>query len=1035
MRKFRQHIHLDRRGTTRHLLSGLLAFGLGFFATGQRCRAEGLNLSTFPQDLLSLQDTVTIAWEENQTATFRFALIPGDGFAHNYPLTISPALASEPGLIRFIPEDHMSAGIYYCLVSDGTRSSQEFVLAISSLLHNAHHPREFQNAYIGRREVRGDAGGAFLADEKRLSPQANPFTREMSKPDADDQTAVLNAPFPAPSRNHISPASDIFVDLTGVIHDRVSTEPLPDVLVSLEDSLGHTVLDTTDSHGEYLFSARPGRHLLEFHRDGYETPAPLEITLYPCDLILWDISLNQRVALAPLSGTVTWGSEPISWARVTAKPLSGNRDYSTWTKDDGRYQFEQLPTQDSYFLEALVPGFEPLYSEPVWVTSRGDSCDFHFPRAQIFWSITEDDDLPLAGAHIHLTGAQVDISLDTDLMGTCQTPAHLPPGDYRVSITADEGHVPVAPYHLQLGRDEQRLEQVNLPIQHSPGLSERSLFLGQEAPICVEVFSPDERTQIHLYYRGPEDVDFVRVEMLPETETPSSGRSVKSDREPKLTVEQNSFSVPYWGNIPAQRQSGSLEYFIEARHRGRLYSYRSHPCKMSLAKRDVIHRAQITSLEKRHREGGPGIFTLQVFNEEGLDISNQLRDDDVVWAVLDGQGQIERSPDKPTEAVYVSQEVGPARIEATASLNGTTVSAEVQVSSQTAMLDLLEIVGPCPPEISNQSQCTFMSVALDTSGQDIPIQPGWGFQPQEAGAFTYSRDQEIVTFVPMENFIGQVRISLTDSISGQTVAYNAPEATAECDKGLAVYHLLTSETPQVVLADGAGFRLSIPDSAVIPGDTAKIFLRKPFVPDVKRYTTRHEIHGEIYDVRSSSATDFLRPVEIVLPIVPAARSLATVIGWWNPLDLEWVEIGGVVSGNEICTQVVHFSQFAVLAFSEPLAVREIQLLPNPFTPHDPYGLQLGFALSTDEARKPFVTIKVYNMAGDLIRTICENEPLPKGQYLPGESYLDSRGRDITMWDGRTATGELARNGRYLIHFRADDSSGSVEAMKTAVLIK
>jgi hypothetical protein len=148
-----------------------------------------------------------------------------------------------------------------------------------------------------------------------------------------------------------------------------------------------------------------------------------------------------------------------------------------------------------------------------------------------------------------------------------------------------------------------------------------------------------------------------------------------------------------------------------------------------------------------------------------------------------------------------------------------------------------------------------------------------------------------------------------------------------------------------------------------------------------------------------------------------------------------VELVGTRSGDEISTLVDHFSQFAVLGLSEPLAINDIRLLPNPFTPYDPYGLQLAFTLSTDRARKPFVTIKIYNMTGELVRTICENEPLPKGTYLPGEDFMNSRGHDITKWDGRTDTGEMARNGRYLVHFRAEDSAGTVEALKTVVLIK
>ena len=111
------------------------------------------------------------------------------------------------------------------------------------------------------------------------------------------------------------------------------------------------------------------------------------------------------------------------------------------------------------------------------------------------------------------------------------------------------------------------------------------------------------------------------------------------------------------------------------------------------------------------------------------------------------------------------------------------------------------------------------------------------------------------------------------------------------------------------------------------------------------------------------------------------------------------------------------------------------ITPNPFSPHDPYGLQLTFTLSSDQVRKPFLTIRVYNMTGQLVRTICQNEPVPKGTYLPGESFLDSRGEDITTWDGRTDSGEPARNGRYLIHFRADDANRTVEKLLPVVLIK
>jgi hypothetical protein len=258
---------------------------------------------------------------------------------------------------------------------------------------------------------------------------------------------------------------------------------------------------------------------------------------------------------------------------------------------------------------------------------------------------------------------------------------------------------------------------------------------------------------------------------------------------------------------------------------------------------------------------------------------------------------------------------------------------------------------------------------------------------------------------------------------------------AECDRGAGVYYPLAGDAPGTAIGDRQGFRLIIPDSALTAGAVTRISLRTPDVPDIKRYTPRHHIHGCIYEIGSSSAPDFQRPVELVLPVCDQARQMRSVIGRWDGQTLEWIDIGGAFEGSEICVPVDHFSQFAVLSISQPLGWSDIHLLPNPFTPHDPYGLQLGFTLSSDQARKPFVTIRVYNMTGRLVRTICHNEPIPKGTYAPGETFPDSRGRDITIWDGRTDSGELARNGRYLIHFRADDSNGTVDKLLPVVLIK
>jgi hypothetical protein len=698
--------------------------------------------------------------------------------------------------------------------------------------------------------------------------------------------------------------------------------PLAGALISLEDPLGQVICDSTNSLGMYLISAPPGQYLLTAEKDEYTSPKPLQITVPSGSMVLPDLALSPEAPPPALSGTVTWGSEPLSMITVAIWSLTQGTSDTTWTEEDGTFLFEELPVPDSYVLEVCEEDLPILSSSPIWLTSQGARWDFHYPAGQICWQVTQDGNTPLPGAKIHLMGAGVDTLLCTDPDGLCETSACLQAGEFQVTISGDDQDLPVASYCLRLGQDENRLERVTLPTQHAP-------------------------------------------------------------------------------------------------------------CSMDVS----LERAQIILQEGRLQTGQPCSLRVQAYDDTGCDLSALLTQQNIVWSVLQGSGKIESRAEDPTRAAYVPQEAGQARIEATVTLNGVTVSAMTSVVNQSAALGQLDIIGPALPMIPNTSQATFRFVAMDTAGEEMSIRPRWDFQPERSGDLFPSRDGQEVSFVPQEDFIGQVRIFLTDSISGQTTEYNGWQAIPECDRGLSVYHLLTGGSPEMVLRDDGDFQLIIPDSALPPGDSAQIFLRKPSAPPVKRYTPRHQIHGQIYHLQSSGSIPFLQPVQIVLPVVPEARSLTTSIGRWDPLALEWVDVGATPWGDGISTEVDHFSQFAVLSLSDPLAVKDVQLLPNPFTPHDPYGLQLGFTLSTDRARKPFVTIKVYNMGGDLVRTICQNEPVPKGRYSPGESFLDSQGRDITRWDGRTDAGEMARNGRYLIHFQAEDSDGIVEALETAVLIK
>jgi flagellar hook assembly protein FlgD len=71
---------------------------------------------------------------------------------------------------------------------------------------------------------------------------------------------------------------------------------------------------------------------------------------------------------------------------------------------------------------------------------------------------------------------------------------------------------------------------------------------------------------------------------------------------------------------------------------------------------------------------------------------------------------------------------------------------------------------------------------------------------------------------------------------------------------------------------------------------------------------------------------------------------------------------------------------------------------------------------------PFVTVRIYNMAAQLVREVISNEPQGKG-------------RVSVEWNGLTDSAEAARNGRYVVEVLAEDSSGTETALGTVVLVK
>ena len=87
--------------------------------------------------------------------------------------------------------------------------------------------------------------------------------------------------------------------------------------------------------------------------------------------------------------------------------------------------------------------------------------------------------------------------------------------------------------------------------------------------------------------------------------------------------------------------------------------------------------------------------------------------------------------------------------------------------------------------------------------------------------------------------------------------------------------------------------------------------------------------------------------------------------------------------------------------------------PNPFNPLTTIGYSL--------AGRSSVTIRVYDLAGRVVRTLVD------GETEPGEHKV--------VWDGTTAAGQRAASGVYFVRMEGTDEAGSFSLVGKAVMLK
>jgi hypothetical protein len=295
-------------------------------------------------------------------------------------------------------------------------------------------------------------------------------------------------------------------------------------------------------------------------------------------------------------------------------------------------------------------------------------------------------------------------------------------------------------------------------------------------------------------------------------------------------------------------------------------------------------------------------------------------------------------------------------------------------------------------------------------------------------------------FLPYPGIIGQMFVTVTDSITNISAGYNTLNENID-EQGLFITQTITN-TSDLTVVDSAGFALQIPPGSVDPGNSMEISLKRPPLPQVKKNMPGYEIHMNSYDLSTdgqfSSTVIQDSTLTLTLPIPEETKRLRTSLGRWDEAGLRWIDIGGVIAsdGNSITAAINGFSEYVVLGQSKPLGIEDLEVHPNPFSPNTTKKLQIEFILNSRYDASPEVTLQIFNMRGDLVRTLLRNEAMPKGPHLYQNGVFQDGVIDGSVeWDGMTEDGLQARNGRYLVRVKVADPSGEKEEFITVVLIK
>ena len=793
-----------------------------------------------------------------------------------------------------------------------------------------------------------------------------------------------------------------------------ATSPLANINVKLVyTSTGQSVSVISDAGGNYSFdNISAGSVKVTTTKAGYISDTLAFV------LQTGETKTNQDLKLTPstvnLTGKVLFAGSGLQNVNITA---TSNNTFNVTTDQDGNFTFNNLPIKiganDTTFYEIKITqtGLTPLSkiaaipSDQLGKTVALSS--FILPSGKITLRATDGVN-PLSGVRIDFTKPDGQtVSTITTVSGLYESENKLSKGTYRISaskenyLTQDEKSL-----RVDLTSDTLKItKDLTLPFRHVPLAS---IMSDKESLVKVNYTSTNANVVGKLYYKL-KSADVYKTVALTKTDS------------------------TYQENIPALFTLEDIIYYVELSDTIIKTTYSSNNISITPLASGILSSIALTPDINNSILRKDDSFQLSLVVRDGL--SKSLSSEFIGTA---HKGSIKWEAEDPTSVEFsypnssdsinillktlkegtakfkVSVRLGSASLERTFTFTiSATILKDISVSSQVKRL-------------SNKSTgLQFSLTSTDTSSKQILLGNNleWSLDPPEAGTITSTG-----FYQPADsNYIGYVKIFAKDKSSGK--------------EGFVELSVFASVKPNqnYVLTDKRGMTYTLKSGAV--SFPIELFLGKPQFGPAKKYYTPQNLNETF--IVSDNIYNFQYISSVALPgdtlqsastlELPIDKSLqftegAKTIGMYDRLAKYWSIYNSSLGSNSVISNSIYrFGDFAILTANEPLGLKYVSVLPNPFSP-EVSSLKIGYFLTTN-IPPATVSIRIYNVRGELVRTLLDNDIQFPGKYGSRTSLKE------ISWNGKADDGSIARNGRYIIRITAKDNSGEKTELIQVVLVK